>query len=75
MISYKRLKVTLAERDMSKTDLRERIKISTNTLAKFEKGEPVSLNVLEKICLELNCRIEDIVEIVPGEPRGVEHEG
>lgn len=75
MISYKRLKVTLAEKDMSKTDLRERIKISTNTLAKFEKGEPVSLSVLEKICLELDCRIEDIVEILPGESRGEDHDG
>lgn len=65
MISYKGLKVVLAQNDMSKTDLRERVGISTATLAKFEKGEPVSMSVLEKICLSLNCRIEDVVEILP----------
>lgn len=68
MISYKGLKVILALNDMSKTDLREKIGISTATLAKFEKGEPVSLSVLEKICLGLNCRIEEIVEILPDTP-------
>lgn len=65
MISYKGLKVVLAQKDMSKTELREMIGFSTATLAKFEKGEPVSLSVLEKICLKLNCKIEDIVEILP----------
>lgn len=65
MISYKGLKVVLAKKDMSKTDLREKIGISTATLAKFEKGEPVSLSVIEKICLELACRIEEVIEILP----------
>lgn len=74
MISYRRLNVRLAEREMSKTDLRNKVGISTVTLAKFDKGEPVSLSVLEKICLTLGCRIEEIVEILPDESDGEEHE-
>lgn len=65
MISYKRLKVVLAEKDMTKTELREKVGISTATLAKFDKGEPVSLKVIEKICLALECKIEEVVEIMP----------
>ena len=36
---------------------------STNTLAKLSKNESVTLSILEKICLNLNCKIEDVVEI------------
>lgn len=73
MISYRRLNVRLAERGMSKTDLRTKVGISTATLAKFDKGEPVSLSVLEKICLTLGYRIEEIVEILPDGSDGKEH--
>jgi DNA-binding Xre family transcriptional regulator len=33
------------------------------------KNETVSMDALEKICASLNCRIEDIVEFVPEEPK------
>ena len=48
---------------MKKTDLKDLVGFSNATLAKLGKNEPVSLNVIEKICLFLNCRIEDILEI------------
>lgn len=73
MISYRRLNVRLAEREMSKTDLRNKVGISTATLAKFDKGEPVSLSVLEKICLTLGWSIEEIVEILPDGSDGREN--
>lgn len=75
MISYKRLNVRLAERGMKKTDLRTTVGISTATLAKFDKGEPVSLSVLEKICLTLGLRIEEVVEILPDRSEESGHVG
>ena len=38
--------------------------ISSSTLAKLSKEEPVTLEVLEKICNELHCNIGDIVEFI-----------
>ena len=35
-----------------------------NTLARLGKNEGVSMDVLERICVALDCRIEDIVEFV-----------
>ena len=67
MISYKPLFVTLAEKGMKKTDLKARINISSRTLAKFSHQEPVSLSLLEKICKELDCNIQDVVEFLPDE--------
>ncbi len=65
MISYKPLYKTLIDKNLNKTDLQNQIGISSRTLAKFTHNEPVALSVLEKICLTLNCRIEDVIEVLP----------
>lgn len=63
MISYDPLWKLLIDKNMTKTELREKVGFSTNTLAKLSKNESVTLSTLEKICLYLDCKIEDIVEI------------
>lgn len=65
MISYDRLWKTLIDKHMNKTELRDRIRISNATLAKLGKNEPVNLSVIEKICKELDCTAEDVLEIMP----------
>ena len=49
---------------MNKSDLREAIQTSPNTIAKMGKNEPVSLDVLMRICKTLQCDIGDIMEVV-----------
>ena len=63
MISYDPLWKLLIDKNMTKTELRENVGFSTNTLAKLSKNESVTLSTLEKICLYLGCKIENIVEI------------
>lgn len=63
IISYKPLFKLLLEKDMTKTQLREAVGFSTSTLAKMSKNEYVSLEIIDNICLYLNCKIEDVVEI------------
>ncbi len=63
-ISYKPLWRLLLEKDMKKLDLRDLVGMSNNTLARLGKNEGVSMDVLERICVALDCRIEDIVEFV-----------
>ena len=36
--------------------------ISTNAMAKLGRNEDVRVNILEKLCITLNCSINDIVE-------------
>lgn len=64
MISYDRLWKTLIDRHINKTQLRDKIGISNATLAKLGKSEPVNLKIIESICKELQCGIEDVVEII-----------
>ena len=63
-VSYKKLWILLIEKDMKKTDLRIQSGISTGALAKLGKNEHVNTEVLVKICKSLDCKIEDIMEIV-----------
>lgn len=46
---------------MKKTDLIPIAGVSTNIVAKLNKGEYVSMDSLAKICKALNCDIGDIV--------------
>ena len=62
-ISYRKLWKLLIEKDMKKKDLRVQSGISTNALAKLGKNERVTTDVLEKVCLTLQCDVGDIMEI------------
>ena len=64
-ISYKPLWHQLVERNMKKLEFRDYVGISNATLAKLGKNEPVAMDVIEKICLALDCRIEEVVQILP----------
>lgn len=66
-VSYRKLWKLLIDKDMKKKDLRIAAEISTNALAKLGKNERVTTDVLDKICLALNCDIGDIMEIVNNE--------
>lgn len=63
MISYNPLWKTLIDKDMKKMDLVKITGISNGTLAKLGKNESVSLSIIDKICIALDCDISDIVEI------------
>lgn len=64
-ISYKKLWKLLIDKDMTKTQLREKAMISSSSLAKLGKDENVTTSVLLKICEVLECDVSDIMEIVP----------
>ena len=67
--NYKKLWHILIDRNMKKRELCKLADISTSSLAKLGKGENVNTHILIKICVALNCNIEDIMEIVPEETR------
>jgi putative transcriptional regulator len=60
----------LIDKKMTKEELRVSIETSPATIAKMGKGENVSLDVLDRICKKLECKVEDVMEHVPGENEG-----
>ena len=64
-ISYKPLWKLLIDREMKKKDLCQVAGISPASVTKMGKGGHVTTETLEKICLALDCSVNDIVELVP----------
>ena len=63
IISYDNLWKLLIDKKINKTELARKTKISSSTMAKMTRGEPVAMTVLVKICDELNCDVGDILSI------------
>lgn len=63
-ISYKKLWIKLAEKEISKVTLRKDLNIATGTMTKLRRNEEVALSVLLRICEYLDCNIGDICDAV-----------
>jgi len=69
--SFKPLFKLLIDRGMKKKELAEKADISIATVTKMGKvGNNVSVLVLEKICRALDCKLNDVVELVSIERDG-----
>lgn len=63
-ISYNKLWKMLIDKNMKKSDLKEKAEISSASLAKLGKGDNITTGVLLRICEVMDCRIEDILETI-----------
>ena len=61
-VQYNRLWKLLIDKKMKKSALTELADVSSSTIAKLNRDEYVSLEVLERICRALRCDIGDVVE-------------
>ena len=62
-VQYNRLWKLLIDKKMKKSALTELADVSSSTIAKLNRDEYVSLEVLERICRALRCDIGDVVEL------------
>lgn len=63
-ICYNKLQKLMIDNKMKRTDLLRAAEISSNTMTKLNKDEPVSLEVLMKLCKVFHCDIGDICEVI-----------
>ncbi|MGV0059063.1 MULTISPECIES: helix-turn-helix domain-containing protein [Lactobacillaceae] len=62
--SYNKLWKLLIDRGMKKKDLQQASGVSAASIAKLGRNGNVTTEVLLKICIALNCDINEIMEIV-----------
>ncbi|MGO3751726.1 MAG: helix-turn-helix domain-containing protein [Peptoniphilaceae bacterium] len=60
--SYDKLWKLLIDKKINKEELRKMTGMSSTTLARMGRDENVSLDVLGRVCKELECDIGDIIE-------------
>ena len=65
--SYNKLWKLMIDKKINKTQLCKAAGITTNAMAKLGRDETVTQETLERICVALNCTLDDIVEIIPDE--------
>lgn len=70
-VSYNKLWKLLIDKNMKKKELGEAAGISNTLIAKLGKNENVTVEVLVKICTALDCKIEDIMELIPDEKQAI----
>lgn len=70
-VSYNKLWKLLIDKNMKKKELGEAAGISNTLIAKLGKNENVTVEVLVKICAALDCKIEDIMELIPDEKQAI----
>ena len=63
-ISYKKLWIRLAEKEINQAQFRKDLSIATGTMTKMRKNEEVALSILLRICEYLDCNIGDICDAV-----------
>ena len=64
MFSYNKLWKMLIDKNMKKSDLRDKAGISSASIAKLGKGDNITTDVLLRICEAMECHLDDIMETV-----------
>ena len=64
MVYYVKLWKKLIDLGMKKRDLKEQTGIGSTTLTKLNNNEPVSMDVMIKICEALHCNIGEVMDII-----------
>ena len=67
MISFNPLWQTLIDKHMKKQDLASRLGVTKKSVSMMARNEPISMRLLDKICKELGCQVQDVIEYVPDE--------
>lgn len=69
MIIFDRLWKTMETKEISTYQLREQCGIDSKTVRRLRANDNMETKTLNKLCVFLNCRLEDIAEYVPDEEK------
>ena len=65
MIRFDRLWQTMARKNISTYQLREKCGIDSKTVRRLKANDNIETKTLNKLCEALGCSLEDIAEYVP----------
>lgn len=68
MIVYNKLIKILKDRNITFTELRTRLILSNSTVARINKNQIISLEVIDRLCDYLELQPGDILGFIPEEP-------
>lgn len=63
-VQYNKLFKILIDRKMTNNQLAKQAGISLNIITRLKRDEYIAMQTIEKICVALNCRVDDILEFI-----------
>lgn len=66
-VSYKKLWVLCANKEISKAELRKRAGLSSATFTKLRKNQEVTVAVLLKIAEVMQCNAGEMMDFIPND--------
>ncbi len=66
-VTYKKLFHLMIDQGKQPSELTELAGFSANILTRLRRDQYISLESIEKICLALNCKVDDILDFIPEE--------
>lgn len=63
-VCYNKLFKLLIDRKMSNARLASEAGISLNIITRLKRDQYIAMDTIEKICVALDCRVDDILEFV-----------
>ena len=64
-VCYDKLFLLMIDKKISNVQLKDMAGVSANIITRLKRDEYISTESIEKICLALNCGVDDILEFVP----------
>lgn len=65
MIKFDRLWITMEKKGISTYKLREECGIDSKTVRRLKANDNIETKTLNKLCIGLDCKLEDIAEYIP----------
>lgn len=64
-VQYNKLFKMMIDRKMTNNQLAKQAGISLNIITRLKRDEYISMQTIEKICIALDCGVDDILEFIP----------
>ena len=71
-VCYNKLFKMLIDEGLKKGEFRKKVGISEGTLSKLSRNENVSMDVIVKICREMNCTVDELMDVLPSPVNGTD---
>ena len=64
-VQYNKLFKWMIDRNMTNNQLLNQGGISLNIITRLKRDEYIAMQTIEKICIALDCNVDDILEFIP----------
>lgn len=70
-VKYDKLFHLLIDRKITNAQLAQKAGVSANIITRLKRDQYISMESIERLCVALNCSVDDILKFIPDENKEV----